>query len=253
MMSEPTVIFETVHGSQAYGLARVGSDVDVKGVVIGPPSWYLGFAGGPEQLDLSPDHVRYELRKFVRLAVAANPTVLELLWTAASHHRTVTPAGRQLLDAREQFLSRRVADRFGGYAQGQLTRINTHRSWLLDPPTEHDPRWRHYQTWRANRNPARSELEARFGYDTKHAMHLIRIQRMAVEIVATGEVIVERRDRDELLAIRDGAWTYDELLVHAADLATQIKRATTTSPLPAEPNEPALDTLCTRLILEHFT
>jgi hypothetical protein len=30
----PTRIYETVHGSRAYGLARAGSDTDIKGVIV---------------------------------------------------------------------------------------------------------------------------------------------------------------------------------------------------------------------------
>jgi uncharacterized protein len=133
-MNEPFVIYETVHGSNAYGLPRAGSDVDIKGVMIGPPAWYFGWTGGPEQIDLSLDHVRYEIRKFFRLAVDANPTVLELMWTRPEDHRVVSSIGERMLAAREGFLSRRVAERFGRYALAQLKRIQSHRTWLLSPP-----------------------------------------------------------------------------------------------------------------------
>jgi uncharacterized protein len=306
-MTEPFVIYETVHGSNAFGLARGGSDVDVKGVLIGPPAWYLGWRGGPEQVDLSPDHVRYEIRKFFRLAADANPTVLEMLWTRPEDHRVVSPAGARLLEAREQFLSRRVAERFGRYALAQLKRIRTHRTWLLSPPSgaptrsgfglpDHtlipadqlaaaeallgaaaDPgsaadvspqfievlhrekrytsaqlQWRQYQDWLRNRNPARSDLEARFGYDTKHGMHLVRLQRMAREILETGTVEVFRPDRDELLAIRDGAWSFDELEARTAVLAADIETASRASRLPERPDDVALDRLCSDLVAEHL-
>jgi len=45
-------------------------------------------------------------------------------------------------------------------------------------------------------------LEAKFGFDTKHAMHLIRLLRMAREILETGVVHVKRPDAEELSAIR---------------------------------------------------
>lgn len=76
-----TLLFETVHGSRAYGLNTADSDWDFKGVIVGPRAWYLGFVGGPEQVELGPDHVRYELRKFMRLAAGGNPTLLEVLFT----------------------------------------------------------------------------------------------------------------------------------------------------------------------------
>lgn len=74
---------------------------------------------------------------------------------------------------------------------------------------------RNYWTWKENRNAARHELEVNFGYDTKHAMHLVRLMRMAEEILTDGKVIVKRPDAQELLDIRAGKWTLDELLVWA--------------------------------------
>ena len=64
-----------------------------------------------------------------------------------------------------------------------------------------------YWDWKKNRNESRSELEEKFGYDTKHAMHLVRLLRMAEEVLQEGIVRVKRPDAKELLAIRDGAWT----------------------------------------------
>ena len=133
-MPDPTLLFETVHGSRAYGLAREASDTDLKGVVVGPPSWYFGHRGGPEQIELHADHVRFELRKLLRLLVAANPMALELLFTDPADHQVVHPAFRGLLERRDAFLTTRVGQTFGGYALGQLKRIETHRQWLHAPP-----------------------------------------------------------------------------------------------------------------------
>lgn len=71
---------------------------------------------------------------------------------------------------------------------------------------------RQYWEWKTNRNEARSELEQKFGYDTKHAMHLVRLMRMAEEILRDGEVNVFRKDAAELLEIRGGKLTLEELL-----------------------------------------
>lgn len=88
------LIYETVHGSRAYGLDRAGSDEDRRGVIVGPASWYFGFVGGPEQITHSDDHVWMEARKVVRLAAAANPTILEIFFTEPSDHRVVTAEGQ---------------------------------------------------------------------------------------------------------------------------------------------------------------
>lgn len=80
-----------------------------------------------------------------------------------------------------------------------------------------------YWNWKKNRNVVRSQLEEGFGYDTKHAMHLVRLLRMGKEILTTGEVLVKRPDAQELLAIRNGAWDYDDLVKYAEDMDKEIQ------------------------------
>lgn len=72
--------------------------------------------------------------------------------------------------------------------------------------------WHNYWHWKENRNTARSALEENFGYDTKHAMHLVRLLRMAEEILTGQGVNVKRSDADELLAIRAGSMKYSDLV-----------------------------------------
>jgi uncharacterized protein len=303
---EPTLIFETVHGSTAYNLAREGSDVDMKGIFVGPRTWFFSPNVSPEQIDLSADHVRYDIRKFFRLAMDANPTFLEMIFATEEHHLHINDSGRLLLEHRNEFLSRRVAERFGGYAVGQLKRIRTHRAHLLSPPSHMPTRaefdlpdrtvipadqlaaaeelidendldgadistnflellhrerrykaamtgWQNYQAWLKGRNPNRSALEAKFGYDTKHAMHLIRLQRMAIGTLTTGELNVHRTDRDELLAIRDGIWSFDELEAQADARQVDIVNAKASSVLPEEPNTERLNNLCVEIIERELT
>lgn len=87
-----------------------------------------------------------------------------------------------------------------------------------------------YQQWKANRNPARAAMEAESGFDRKHASHLVRLMRMCREILAGEGLKVRRPDAEELLAIRRGAWTYDELVEWAkrqdAELDEVAKRST---------------------------
>ncbi len=76
-------------------------------------------------------------------------------------------------------------------------------------------RWNQYWDWKKNRNKSRSELEEKYGFDTKHAMHLVRLLRMGVEILTEGVVHVKRDDAQELLSIRNGSWSYEELIEYA--------------------------------------
>ncbi|MGI0059228.1 MAG: hypothetical protein ACREBJ_05615, partial [Nitrosotalea sp.] len=109
--------------------------------------------------------------------------------------------------------------------------------------------WDQYQNWKKTRNPARAVLEEKYGYDTKNAYHLVRLIRMCREILTTGKVLVKRLDREELLTIRNGAWSYEQLIEFAEreDLAlNELYNSTTV--LPRTPDKEKLDQLCIRLV-----
>lgn len=108
--------------------------------------------------------------------------------------------------------------------------------------------WQQYQEWKTNRNEARSALEAKWGYDTKHAMHLVRLLRMCREILEGKGVLVKRPDAAELLEIRNGAWTYEELVEWAEAEDKALDVVARTSPLPRTPPREQLDLLCRSLI-----
>ena len=110
--------------------------------------------------------------------------------------------------------------------------------------------WQQYENWKRTRNPARAELEAKHGLDTKHAMHLVRLMRMCREILVEGKVIVKRPDREELLAIRNGAWSYDELIGWADRQDTEMDELLKASPLPRSADRVYLDSLCQQMVKE---
>jgi predicted nucleotidyltransferase len=97
--------------------------------------------------------------------------------------------------------------------------------------------WTNYWTWKKNRNEKRSVLEEQFGYDTKHAMHLVRLLRMGAEVLQTGVLQVRRPDAAELLSIRDGAWSYEQVVAYAEDMDRLVREELLQkSILPAKPN-----------------
>jgi predicted nucleotidyltransferase len=108
--------------------------------------------------------------------------------------------------------------------------------------------WESYQTWQAERNEARAALEGQHGFDTKHALHLMRLMRMGLEVLETGELHVRRVDAAELNAIRDGALSYDQLLEAAADLQARMQAAAATSRLPDDIDPERVDRLAFEII-----
>ena len=107
--------------------------------------------------------------------------------------------------------------------------------------------WKQYNDWKKNRNVVRAELEARYGYDCKHAMHLVRLMTMCEEILTEGVFRVRRPDAEFLLSIRDGGWPYDELIEWADNMDTTLVEKARASALPRQPNRKALDALCQEL------
>jgi hypothetical protein len=108
--------------------------------------------------------------------------------------------------------------------------------------------WDNYINWKENRNRARFESELKFQIDTKNAYHLVRLLRMCREILTTGKVIVKRPDREELLAIRRGEWSYEKIIDYAEEQNNFIKNYNGKDFLPAAPDSKFLDDLCINLI-----
>lgn len=83
-------------------------------------------------------------------------------------------------------------------------------------------RWNQYEEWKKNRNAKRAELEAKHGFDSKHGSHLVRLLRMGKEILTTGKVHVKRPDATELLAIKNGKWTFEQLMEYVEPLMKEL-------------------------------
>jgi hypothetical protein len=203
------VILEVIHGSRAYGTHHPDSDVDYKGVVLPTtPAIYFGF-GHFEQKDKwadGVDRVWYDLRKFCRLALMCNPNIIEVLWVPPECIKVCTDIGHELIEMRQSFLSKRIFRSFAGYAydQGKKLAAKVERG--------EQPNW-------------------------KHAMHLVRLSRMANEIASNGSIIVRRPDAEELKEIRAGRWSYDKIMAHVEFLKESTHVLESSSPLPVHPND----------------
>lgn len=112
--------------------------------------------------------------------------------------------------------------------------------------------WESYLRWQEERNRDRAKLETDFGYDTKHAAHLVRLMRTGIEVLETGELRVRRPDAAELMKIRDGRHSYDELVAETERLESHMKTAAEASNLPAEVDYAALDELLFTLLMEFY-
>lgn len=123
------VILKGVVGSHAYGLNHAHSDVDYAGIFVHPTETILSIfpyaetysSTGSDDKDAAPDTALHEVKKFITLAAAANPTVLEFLFL--DDYTISTSEGKMLVGIRDEFLSTKIRKTHIGYAKGQIDRF----------------------------------------------------------------------------------------------------------------------------------
>jgi predicted nucleotidyltransferase len=103
--------------------------------------------------------------------------------------------------------------------------------------------WNSYAKWERERNAARREMEKKYGFDVKHAGHLIRLCRMAKEILRDGVVLVRRPDAEELKGILRGEWTYEQVLAVTENMDEELDALYAASPLRQKPDHNGISEL----------
>lgn len=175
------VIYRCLVGSRAYGLNEEGSDVDRRGIYLPPAELHWSLYGVPDQIDRAgADETYWEIRKFLTMALKANPNVLECLYT--DEVEVCRPPADELVAERHRFLSKMVYQTYNGYVLSQFKKLEQ------DLRTVGEIRW-------------------------KHAMHLIRLQLAGIGVLSEGRVPVrvDAAHRDRLLAIKRGEVPWEEI------------------------------------------
>jgi hypothetical protein len=200
------VIFRSVVGSQAHGLADAGSDVDRRGIYLPPADLQWSLFGVPEQLESSETQETYwEIRKFLTMALKADPNTLECLYSPLVE--TCTPLAGELVAERSRFLSRLIYQTHNGYVLSQLNKL------------EQDLRTTGALKW-------------------KHAMHLIRLLFTGIMALTEGTLVVRVPDehRERLLAIRRGEVPWAEVNAWRLELHARFDQAFKETGLPQRPD-----------------
>ena len=139
-MERKHLLFETVVGSQAYGLAGPGSDRDVKGVYVEPREALLCLEPPAAQVELDRGTVvYYALRRFLALALTANPNIIELLFMPADCVLQVDSAFEAVLRERKQFITRQAYATHVRYAEAQIRKARGRNKWINNPQPEAPP------------------------------------------------------------------------------------------------------------------
>ena len=133
---ENRTVFLTVVGSRAYGIHHDTSDFDKAGVMIPPSNFFFGLDKFDQFREFpGEDKVIYDFRKAVRLISDNNPNMLDLLFSPERCHVILSRPWEIMMENRDLFISKKCRHTYSGYAFAQLRRIETHRKFLLNPPT----------------------------------------------------------------------------------------------------------------------
>ncbi len=239
---ESYLIIRCFGGSITYGTNNEDSDVDIRGIFVPPKQYWLGLKNvevlsGVKEDDT--DYAFYNIRKFFQLALNANPNILEILFCRENHYlnkgldKNFVKLGKKIIENRHIFLSKKVKNTYLGYALSQLYNMKKLNK-------------------NVNQNEKRLERVEKFGYDTKNAMHLIRLLRMGLEILNEGEVKVFRDDARELLEIKNGKFTYEHLERESNRYARLIEESYVKTSLPDKPDFNLAEQFLMEIVEETF-
>jgi hypothetical protein len=98
--------------------------------------------------------------------------------------------------------------------------------------------YRQYWEWVEQRNEERYENTVSHGknYDAKNMMHVFRLLNMAEEIARYKKVHVRRPEREYLLKVRAGEFSYEDLLKEAEEKIGVVDDLFKKSDLPEQPD-----------------
>jgi predicted nucleotidyltransferase len=137
--AQPLLIVK--RGSQAYGTAIPTSDIDYAGVYIQKIDDILGFEYKEQINDDKNDTVFYEVKRFLELVASNNPTILELLNTPEDCILYKHPLIGEIIEQRDQFITKKCSNSFGGYAIQQIKKAkgqDKKQNWEKEKVTRKD-------------------------------------------------------------------------------------------------------------------
>ena len=91
----------------------------------------------------------------------------------------------------------------------------------------------------------RDELTQKYGYDTKAAMHAVRLLGEGFELMETGAVTFPRPDAEKLIEIREGKWSLDRVCAEVSVGIRLLNTAAELSDLPKRPDRDKVSEIVT--------
>jgi len=249
------VLYETIMGSYAFGVATDISDFDTVGFCVPPKDMVFphlaghieGFGrqkqkfvcyqkhgvkvadelgGKGREYDLNV----YNIVHFFHLCMENNPNMIASLFTPQDCVLHSTMVANMVRDKRKLFLHKGCWHRFKGYAYNQLHKMRTKNP---EPDSK------------------RGQMVEKFGYDVKFAYHVVRLLDEVEQMLVEGDLDI-RRNRAQLKAIRRGEVPEEEIYRWATDKEKGLEKAYEESKLPYGPDQDAIKKLLLECLEEHW-
>jgi len=240
----------TIMGSVAYACNADDSDWDVYGFCIPPKNNVFSHLNGEiqgfgrqtkhfeqwqqhhikdEESKKEYDFQVYSIVKFFQLLMDNNVNVIDTIFVPQECVIHQTKIGQLVRENRHMFLHRGFYQRAKGYSYSQLNKMkNPNKS-----------------------NPRRKESIEKWGFDTKHASHVVRLLDEAEQVLSIGDLNV-RRCKEQMKAIRRGEVSMKRIEEIFADKERQLEELYNKSSLPYGPDETKIKALLMDCLEEHY-
>ena len=213
------------------------------GVFIEPSDYVLGlnqieqytYRSAPEGSRSQPgdlDLTIYSLKKYVRLAAKGNPSILCLLFVPEDMCSIKRIWGSLLQSMSGRFISKKTIRQYIGYMTAQKERLFGERG---------------------QKRVNRPELVEKYGYDTKYAMHCLRLGFQGKEI-ASGKLTfpMEEPIKTLLQDIRTGQYKIDFVRSVYETLLYELEQILK-GDLPDEPDIKSINKFLEETYLDYWT
>lgn len=241
-------VYESIMGSEAYGISTDSSDKDIYGFcipsksIIFPSSVGIipGFGYQGETFEQFQEHHIYKqdedkeyditifsIVKFFKLAMECNPNIIDSLYTPAECMTHCSQVGTMVREKRDLFLSKAAWKKFKGYAFGEMTDMLKEKT------------------------GKRKEMVDKFGYDLKNASHVLRLLDEIEQILVYGSIDI-RRAKEQLKFVRAGNMKLDEFKKTFANKEKVLDQLYANSTLREKPDEAALKELLLNCLEHHY-
>ena len=126
------IILLGLGGSHAYGTETAASDIDIRGCALNSKREILCGENFEQVTDMQTDTTIYSFTKLIQLLTDCNPNTIEILGLKQEQYLYLSDIGKELLDNRKMFLSRKAVSSFGGYAAAQFRRLDNKSARLAE-------------------------------------------------------------------------------------------------------------------------